>query len=56
MQGLQLKASLSDVQRTISEISNLLDSKVSTGDINNIRKDFVLKSDLSYILNDRPNT
>ena len=48
-----MKANVSDVSRTITEIANSLETKLSFEDSQNILKDFVLKTDVQYILNEK---
>ena len=51
--GLSLKANVSDVSRTIAEISSQIDSKISFDDLQLVMKDFVQKSDMQYFLSSK---
>jgi len=52
---LSLKANTSDVSRTIAEISNVLEAKVSVSEFHNVMKDYVTRHDVQSILTNKVN-
>ena len=53
--GLSLKANTTDVSSTISEVIVSLEGKVSQNDFNTMLRDYVLNSELQYLLSNKAN-
>ena len=51
--GLSLKASVQDVSRTVAQIAQTLDDKVSFEDCQTLLKDYVIKADFQYLMSSK---
>lgn len=48
MNTLNQKANISDISRTLSEVSSSLENKISFDELHNLLRDYSMKSDLQY--------
>lgn len=52
---VNLKANISDVSRSLSEMATSLENKISFDELHNFLKDYALKNDLLYYANTKVN-